>query len=65
MANLFCSPWDDGGEQWWPMLVRRFGPSSASMSTVSRAPPAKMKAPTWASVFGEASGAVDLALGSR
>jgi hypothetical protein len=44
--------------------VRRFGPGSASMSAVSEPPPAKMKAPTWASVFGEAPGAVDLAPGS-
>jgi hypothetical protein len=63
-VNLFCSPWDDGGQQWRPVLARRFGPSSASMSAVSEAPPAKMKAPMWASVFGEAPGAVDLAPGS-
>jgi hypothetical protein len=44
--------------------VRRFGPSSASMSAVSGAPPAKIKAPMWASVFSEAPGAVDLAPGS-
>jgi hypothetical protein len=61
VANLFCSPWDDGGQQWWLVLVGQFSPSSASMSAVSGAPPAKMKAPMWASVFGEAPGAVDLA----
>jgi hypothetical protein len=65
VANLFCSPWDDGGQQWWLMLVKRFGPSSVSMSAVFGAPLAKMKAPLWASVFDEAPGAVDLALGSR
>jgi hypothetical protein len=56
VANLFCSPWDDGGEQWRPVLARRFSPSSASMSAVDGDPPTKMKAPTWVSVFGEAPG---------
>jgi hypothetical protein len=63
-VNLFCSPWDGGGQQWWLVLARRFGPSSVSMSAVFEAPPDKMKAPMWASVFGEAPGAVDLVLGS-
>jgi hypothetical protein len=36
------------------------GPSSASMSAVSGAPLAKLKAPTWASIFDEAPGAVNL-----
>jgi hypothetical protein len=35
------------------------------MSMVSRAPPAKMKAPKGASVFGEAPGAVGLARAAR
>jgi hypothetical protein len=64
VANLFCSAWDDDGQQWWLVLVRRFGPSLASMSTVSGAPPAKMKAPKWALVFSEAPRVVNLALGS-
>jgi hypothetical protein len=64
VANLFCSPWDDDGQQWRPVLARRFGPSSTSMLAVSGAPPTKMKAPTWTSVFSEAPGAVDLAPGS-
>jgi hypothetical protein len=64
VANLFCSPWDDGGQQWWLVSVRQFGPCLVSMSMVSGDPPAKMKAPKWASVFDEAPGAVDLALGS-
>jgi hypothetical protein len=56
MVNLFCSLLDDGGQQWWLVLVRQFGTSSVSKSVVSRAPLAKMKAPTWASVFSEAPG---------
>jgi hypothetical protein len=56
VANLFCSPWDDGGQQWRLVLAGWFSPSSASMSAVPGAPPAKMKAPTWVSVFGEALG---------
>jgi hypothetical protein len=64
VANLFCSPWDNGEQQWRLVLVGRFDPSSASMSAVSGAPPAKMKATTWASVFDEAPGAVDKSLGS-
>jgi hypothetical protein len=43
------------------VLAGRFGPSSASMSVGSGAPLAKLKAPAWALVFGEAPGAVDLA----
>jgi hypothetical protein len=42
----------------------RFGPSSTSMSAGSGAPPAKLKALAWASIFGEAPGVVDLALES-
>jgi hypothetical protein len=61
MVNLVCSPWDDGGQQWWLVLVGQFGPSSALMSVVFEAPPAKLKAPMWVSIFGEALGAVDLA----
>jgi hypothetical protein len=60
VANLFCSPWDDGGQQWQLVLAGWFGPSSASMLAISGAPPAKLKAPAWASVFDEAPGAVDL-----
>jgi hypothetical protein len=64
VANLFCSPLNDGGQQWWLALARRFGPSLAFMSVIFGAPPVKMKAPKGASVFGEAPGAVDLALRS-
>jgi hypothetical protein len=64
VANLFCSPWDDNGQQWRLVLVGRFGPISVLMSAVPGAPLAKTKAPTWASVFGEAPGAVYLASGS-
>jgi hypothetical protein len=42
----------------------RFRSSSALMSAGSGAPPAKLRAPAWVSVFGEAPGAVDLALES-
>jgi hypothetical protein len=40
--------------------VRQLGASSASMAAGSRAPPAKPRAPTWASVFDDPSGTVDL-----
>jgi hypothetical protein len=43
------------------MWAGQFGPSSALMSAGFGAPPAKLNAPAWASVFGEAPGAVDLA----
>jgi hypothetical protein len=59
--DLFCSPWDDGGQRRWLVLVGQFSPSSASMSVVSGAPPAKLKALARASVFSEAPGIVDLA----
>jgi hypothetical protein len=58
VANLFYSLWDDDVQQWWLAMMGRFGPSLASMSAVSGAPPAKMKAPKGASVFGEAPRAV-------
>jgi hypothetical protein len=41
--------------------VRRLGASSTSMAAGSVAFPAKPRAPAWASVFGDPSGAVDLA----
>jgi hypothetical protein len=56
VANLFCSPWEDGWQCWRLVWAGRFGPSSASMSMGSGAAPAKLKAPAWASVFGEAPG---------
>jgi hypothetical protein len=40
--------------------VRQLGASSASMAAGSGAPPAKPRAPTWASVFDDPSGTVDL-----
>jgi hypothetical protein len=45
----------DGGGGW------RLSASSASMVVGSGAPPAKLRAPTWALVFGDPSGMVDLA----
>jgi hypothetical protein len=65
VANLFCSPSDDSGQQWRLVLAGQFGPSSASMSAIFGAPPAKLKAPVWASIFGETPRAVDLAPESR
>jgi hypothetical protein len=44
--------------------VGQFSSSSTSMSAGSEAPLAKLNAPVWASVFGKAPGAVDLALES-
>jgi hypothetical protein len=41
--------------------VRWLGASSVSMAAGSGAPPAKPRAPTWASVFGDPSGTADLA----
>jgi hypothetical protein len=41
--------------------VRRLGASSTSMAVGSGAPPAKPRAPAWASVFGDPSETVDLA----
>jgi hypothetical protein len=41
--------------------VRQLGASSASMAAGSGAPPAKPRAPAWASVFGDPFGMVDLA----
>jgi hypothetical protein len=41
--------------------MRRLGASTVSMATGSGAPPAKPKAPAWASVFGDPSRMVDLA----
>jgi hypothetical protein len=45
----------EGGGGW------RLSASSASMAAGSGAPPAKLRAPAWASVFGDPSGMVDLA----
>jgi hypothetical protein len=42
-------------------MARRLDASSASMAAGSGAPPAKPRAPAWASVFGDPSGMVDLA----
>jgi hypothetical protein len=40
--------------------VRRLSASSASMAAGSRNPPAKLRASTWVSDFGDPSGTVDL-----
>jgi hypothetical protein len=45
--------------------VGKLGSSSASMTVGFGAPPAKLRAPAWASAFGETLGAVDLAPESR
>jgi hypothetical protein len=42
-------------------MARRLGASSTSMAAGSGAPPAKPRAPAWASVFGDPFGMVDLA----
>jgi hypothetical protein len=44
-ANLFGLSWNGGGRRWRLAMVRWFGSSSASVSVVSGAPPAKIKAP--------------------
>jgi hypothetical protein len=61
VENLFCSPWEDDGQQWWLVCGRWLDSSSASMAAGSGAPPAKLRAPAWAFAFGETPGAVDLA----
>jgi hypothetical protein len=61
VENLLCSPWEDGGQQWRLVWAGRLGASSVSMAAGSGAPLAKPRAPAWATVFGETSGAVDLA----
>jgi hypothetical protein len=42
-------------------MVRRLGASSTSMAVGSGAPPAKPRAPAWASFFGDPFEVVDLA----
>jgi hypothetical protein len=42
-------------------MVRQLSASSASMKVGSGSPPAKLRAPVWASVFGDPSETVDLA----
>jgi hypothetical protein len=42
-------------------MARRLDASSVSMAAGSEAPPSKLRAPTWVSVFGDPSGMVDLA----
>jgi hypothetical protein len=46
LENLICSPWEDGGQQWQRLRVRRLGSSSTSMSVASGAPPATRSNPT-------------------
>jgi hypothetical protein len=55
MVNSFSLPWGGGELRWRLATARRFGPSSASVSGVSGAPPAKMKAPKGAAIFGDPS----------
>jgi hypothetical protein len=64
VANLFCSPWEDGGQRRRLVWAGQFGSTSTSMMAGSRVPLAKLGASAWVSVFGEAPGAVDLALES-
>jgi hypothetical protein len=45
LENLICSPWEDGGQQWRRLRVRRLGSSSTSMSVASGAPPATRSNP--------------------
>jgi hypothetical protein len=61
VENLLWSPWEDVGQQWRLVWAWRLGASSVSMAAGSGAPPAKPRAPTWASVFGDPSRTVDLA----
>jgi hypothetical protein len=61
VKNLLCSPWEDVGQQWRLVWVGRLVACSTSMAASSGAPPAKPRAPVWASVFGDPSGMVDLA----
>jgi hypothetical protein len=46
LENLLCSPWEDDGQQWWRLRVRRFGSSSTSMLVASGAPLATRSNPT-------------------
>jgi hypothetical protein len=61
VGNLLYSPWVEVGQQWCLVWVRRLGASSASMVVGSGAAPARPRAPTWATVFGDPFGMVDLA----
>jgi hypothetical protein len=60
-SNLLCSPWEDVGQQWRMVWVGWLGASSASMAMGSGDPPAKPRAPAWASFFGDPSGMINLA----
>jgi hypothetical protein len=55
------SPWDGSRWRWRLEKARRLGASSVSMVAGSGAPPAKLRVPAWASVFGDPSGTIDLA----
>jgi hypothetical protein len=59
--NLFCSPWEDVGQQWLLVWAGQLGASSTSMAAGFGVPPAKPRAPAWASVFDDPSRMVDLA----
>jgi hypothetical protein len=55
------SPWEGSGRRWWlangEATRRKLGIDGAGSGT----PPAKPRAPAWASVFGDPSAMVDLA----
>jgi hypothetical protein len=61
VKKLLCSPCEDVGQQWQLVSAGRLDASSASMTAGSGAPPARPRAPAWASVFRDPSGTVDLA----
>jgi hypothetical protein len=61
VEKLLCSPWEDNGQQWRLVWAGRLGLSSVSMAAGSGAPPAKLRAPACAAVFGDPSKMIDLA----
>jgi hypothetical protein len=61
VENLLCSPWEDNGQQWRMVWAGHLDARSMLMVAGSGAPPAKQRAPTWAAVFSDPSGMVNLA----
>jgi hypothetical protein len=55
------SPWDGSGWWWRLPTARQLNASSASIEAGSGAPPAKPRAPAWASVLSDPFETVDLA----